>query len=161
MRRRSGLRPRVPVYLADYATAEDGTGIVHSSPAYGVDDFNSCQRYGLVDKYDEHPEPGAGQRRRTAARLPLFGGLYIWKANDAIIDALRERGALLADREDHAQLSALLAPQDAGDLPRHGAVVRRAWTKARPARSDALKLRDRASDRRLVIPEWGEARLPT
>ena len=31
-----------PVYLADYATADDGTGIVHSSPAYGVEDFNSC-----------------------------------------------------------------------------------------------------------------------
>jgi isoleucyl-tRNA synthetase len=33
-----------PVYLADYATADDGTGLVHSSPAYGVDDFNSCVR---------------------------------------------------------------------------------------------------------------------
>ena len=31
-----------PVYLADYATADDGTGLVHSSPAYGVEDFNSC-----------------------------------------------------------------------------------------------------------------------
>src|SRR4030095_9285273 len=37
-----GYRRLSPVYLADYATAEDGTGIVHSSPAYGLDDFNSC-----------------------------------------------------------------------------------------------------------------------
>ena len=36
-----------PVYLADYATADDGTGIVHSSPAYGVDDFNSCVAHGM------------------------------------------------------------------------------------------------------------------
>ena len=37
-----GYRRIAPVYLADYATAEDGTGIVHSSPAYGVEDFHSC-----------------------------------------------------------------------------------------------------------------------
>jgi isoleucyl-tRNA synthetase len=40
-----------PFYLADYATAEDGTGIVHSSPAYGLDDFNSCVAHGM--KYDD------------------------------------------------------------------------------------------------------------
>ena len=39
----AGYDRLAPVYLADYATAEDGTGIVHSSPAYGVDDFNSCR----------------------------------------------------------------------------------------------------------------------
>ena len=37
-----------PVYLADYATAEDGTGVVHSAPAYGLDDFNSCVSHGLA-----------------------------------------------------------------------------------------------------------------
>ncbi|MFI4927094.1 MAG: class I tRNA ligase family protein, partial [Burkholderiales bacterium] len=42
-----GYRRLSPVYLADYATAEDGTGIVHSSPAYGLDDFNSCVAHGM------------------------------------------------------------------------------------------------------------------
>jgi isoleucyl-tRNA synthetase len=32
------------VYLAEYATATDGTGLVHSSPAYGVEDFNCAWR---------------------------------------------------------------------------------------------------------------------
>ncbi|MFZ2298079.1 MAG: class I tRNA ligase family protein, partial [Aquabacterium sp.] len=36
----AGYRRLSPVYLADYATADDGTGIVHSSPAYGLEDFN-------------------------------------------------------------------------------------------------------------------------
>ena len=36
-----------PVYLGDYVTLEAGTGLVHSSPAYGVDDFLSCKRYGM------------------------------------------------------------------------------------------------------------------
>ena len=46
-----GYQRLSPVYLADYATASDGTGIVHSAPAYGVDDFNSCVAHGM--KYDD------------------------------------------------------------------------------------------------------------
>ncbi len=38
-----------PMYLADYVTLEAGTGIVHSSPAYGVEDFISCKKHGLDD----------------------------------------------------------------------------------------------------------------
>jgi isoleucyl-tRNA synthetase len=55
------------VYLADYATATDGTGIVHSSPAYGVDDFNSCVAHGM--KYDDILNPVQGNGR-YANRLP-------------------------------------------------------------------------------------------
>ncbi|MBX9834743.1 MAG: class I tRNA ligase family protein, partial [Burkholderiaceae bacterium] len=43
-----GYRRLSPVYLADYATASDGTGLVHSAPAYGVDDFNSCVAHGVA-----------------------------------------------------------------------------------------------------------------
>jgi isoleucyl-tRNA synthetase len=82
-----------PIYLADYATADDGTGIVHSSPAYGVDDFNSCVSHGM--KIDEilNPVQGSGV---YAPELPLFGGQFIWKAQQAIVDALRDAGRLLA-----------------------------------------------------------------
>ncbi|MGE5115886.1 MAG: isoleucine--tRNA ligase [Betaproteobacteria bacterium] len=83
-----------PVYLADYATAEDGTGIVHSSPAYGLDDFNSCVAHGL--HYDEILNPVQGNGS-YAADFPLFGGQNIWKAVPAIIEALRGAGRLLAD----------------------------------------------------------------
>ena len=38
-----------PVNLGDFVTLEQGTGIVHSSPAYGIDDFNTCRRYGMSD----------------------------------------------------------------------------------------------------------------
>ena len=43
-----GYKRFSPVFLADYATADDGTGIVHSSPAYGVEDFNSCVANGIA-----------------------------------------------------------------------------------------------------------------
>jgi isoleucyl-tRNA synthetase len=82
-----------PVYLADYATAEDGTGIVHSSPAYGVEDFNSCVAHGMA--YDDILNPVQGNGA-YAPELPLFGGQHIWKACPVIIDALREAGRLFA-----------------------------------------------------------------
>jgi len=88
-----GYERTSPVYLADYATAEDGTGIVHSSPAYGVEDFNSCRAHGLA--LDEILNPVQGNGSYDPA-LPLFGGQNIWKANAAIVEALRDAGRLLA-----------------------------------------------------------------
>ena len=82
-----------PVYLADYATADDGTGIVHSSPAYGLDDFNSCVAHGLKTEDILNPVQGHGS---YAADFPLFGGMNIWKAVPQIIDTLRDAGRLLA-----------------------------------------------------------------
>jgi isoleucyl-tRNA synthetase len=82
-----------PVYLADYATADDGTGLVHSSPAYGLEDFNSCVAHGLKTDDILNPVQGHGS---YAADFPLFGGQNIWKAVPAIIEALREAGRLFA-----------------------------------------------------------------
>ena len=89
----AGYDRLAPVYLADYATAEDGTGIVHSSPAYGVDDFISCTAHGM--KVDEilNPVQGYGS---YALDWPLFGGQNIWKAVPVVIDALRDAGRLFA-----------------------------------------------------------------
>ncbi|GAP33639.1 isoleucine--tRNA ligase [Piscinibacter sakaiensis] len=82
-----------PVYLADYATADDGTGIVHSSPAYGLDDFQSCVANGLAYDAILNPVQANGQ---YAADFPLFGGLSIWKAVPQVIEALRDAGRLFA-----------------------------------------------------------------
>jgi isoleucyl-tRNA synthetase len=82
-----------PIYLADYATAEDGTGIVHSAPAYGVEDFNSCVAHGMA--YDDILNPVQGNGV-YAPELPLFGNQQIWKACAVVIDALRDAGRLFA-----------------------------------------------------------------
>ena len=81
-----------PVFLADYATADDGTGIVHSAPAYGVDDFNSCMNNGMTREDILSPVQGNGV---YAPELPLFGGQHIWKATPVIIDALKLAGRLM------------------------------------------------------------------
>ena len=89
----AGYRRMSPVFLADYATADDGTGIVHSSPAYGVEDFNSCVANGIDLDDILNPVQGNG---RYVDELPLFGRLNIWKAAPLVIDALREAGRLFA-----------------------------------------------------------------
>jgi isoleucyl-tRNA synthetase len=81
-----------PVQLGDFVTLLAGTGIVHSSPAYGIDDFNTSRRYGLGD--DDILKP-VGPDGRFAADLPLFGGMKIWDANPQIVAKLDEVGALL------------------------------------------------------------------
>ena len=82
-----------PVYLGEYVTTESGTGIVHSAPAYGVEDFESCRRYGMKDEDILTPVMGDG---KFVSSLPLFGGLSIWDANAKIVKTLEEKGALLA-----------------------------------------------------------------
>ncbi|WP_017756876.1 isoleucine--tRNA ligase [Pseudacidovorax intermedius] len=88
-----GYRRVSPVYLADYATATDGTGLVHSSPAYGLDDFQSCVAHGMA--YDDilNPVQGNGVYEPD---FPIFGGQHIWKAVPHIIETLREAGRLMA-----------------------------------------------------------------
>ncbi|MBI2295185.1 MAG: isoleucine--tRNA ligase, partial [Betaproteobacteria bacterium] len=87
-----------PVYLGDYVALDTGTGIVHSAPAYGVEDFQSCRRYGMKDEESLAPVMGDG---KFAPDLPLFGGMTIWEANPKIVKTLEKRGALFAKDANH------------------------------------------------------------
>ncbi|MBB3191676.1 isoleucine--tRNA ligase [Halomonas cerina] len=83
-----------PVYLADYVAIDEGsTGIVHSAPAYGVDDFVTCRAHGMSFEEIESPVQGNGV---YVDDLPFFGGQMIWKANLQIVAKLDEVGALMA-----------------------------------------------------------------
>ncbi|MBP9831024.1 MAG: class I tRNA ligase family protein, partial [Polaromonas sp.] len=89
----AGYQRYSPIFLADYATADDGTGIVHSAPAYGVEDFNSCVANGISTDDILNPVQGNG---RYVDELPLFGGLNIWKACERIIEVLGTSNRLMA-----------------------------------------------------------------
>jgi isoleucyl-tRNA synthetase len=89
----AGYQRTAPVFLADYVGESDGTGIVHSAPAYGVDDFNSCMANGM--KYTDILNPVQGNGA-YAADFPLFGGQHIWKAVPVILEALQNAGRLMA-----------------------------------------------------------------
>ncbi len=74
--------------LADYVTTDQGTGVVHTAPAHGADDFYTGARYGLsqVCEVDD-----AGRMHG----LPDYEGLTVFEANEPIIALLARRGALL------------------------------------------------------------------
>ena len=78
-----------PVVLGDHVTLDSGTGLVHTAPAHGVEDFAVGLRYRLpVD----NPVDDDG---RFFQKIPLVGGLTVWQANDVVFQALKDHQRLL------------------------------------------------------------------
>ena len=86
----------VPILLGDHVTTEDGTGAVHTAPGHGVEDFAVGQQYGIVAATPANVLNPVGANGVYLPGTPIFEGQHIWKANDAIVELLRERGVLLA-----------------------------------------------------------------
>ena len=83
----------IPIVLGDHVSAEEGTGAVHTAPGHGIEDFDVGKRYGLTALNPVGP---------NGVYLPdteIFAGQFIWKANPAIVDLLRDRGVLLSAEE--------------------------------------------------------------
>ena len=83
---------------ADYVTADQGTGAVHTSPAHGVDDFDTGKRYHLPEiQYVDN----AGRQRHTGRNgggdiAQPYEDLTVFKSNAPIIELLKEKNALLS-----------------------------------------------------------------
>ena len=84
---------QVPGILADYVTLDQGSGIVHTAPGHGADDFYSGQKYGL-EVYAPIDDRG-----RYLEGLPEYKGKDVFSANPIIVKLLADRGALLAHHE--------------------------------------------------------------
>ena len=87
-----GYARTAPIICADYVALDTGTGVVHSAPAYGEEDFKSCKAYGFTDDEMINPVMADG---KYISSLPLFGGLSIWQANPLIVQALEQAGNVL------------------------------------------------------------------
>ena len=151
-----GLRFRHPLYardsmgvLADYVTLDTGTGVVHTAPGHGSDDFHTGVRYGL-----EIYAPVGGDGR-FIEEVERFAGLTVFEANPKV-----ERGACRAragsGRAERVRplLPALLALPQPGDLPGHVAVVHRDGRHG-PARQGRRGNGQGASG----CPPWGGERM--
>ncbi len=99
-RKLEGLKARHPfidrdslIILGDHVTLESGTGAVHTAPGHGQDDYEAGLRYGL-DVYAPVDDKG-----RFTKEADGFAGEQVFKANKAIIELLRNKGALLADEK--------------------------------------------------------------
>ncbi|HEX3818723.1 MAG TPA: isoleucine--tRNA ligase [Candidatus Sulfotelmatobacter sp.] len=83
--------------LADYVTMDTGTGVVHTAPSHGAEDFITGMKYGL-DATSNVDEKGILRNG-----LPEYDGQYVFKANPLIVELLRSRGALLhSDKLEHS-----------------------------------------------------------
>src|SRR5581483_1457189 len=80
----------VPIVLADYVTLESGTGLVHTAPGHGQEDYETGLRYGLdvLAPVDE--------RGRFTDAVPEWAGERVFDADAKIVAHLRHAGALLA-----------------------------------------------------------------
>ncbi|YCH21184.1 isoleucine--tRNA ligase [Pseudomonas sp. D1-3] len=144
-----------PLYLADYVELGAGTGIVHSAPAYGEDDFQSCKRYGMSNDEILNPVQSNGV---YVDSLPFFGGQFIWKATPAIIAKLEEVGALLK----HATISHSYMHCWRHKTP----LIYRATAQwfvgmdTKPKEGGTLRERSLAAiEDTKFVPAWGQARL--
>jgi len=83
--------------LAEYVTMDTGTGVVHTAPSHGAEDFITGVKYGL-DATSNVDEKGILRNG-----LPEYNGKRVWEANQPIMDLLKSRGALLhAEKTEHS-----------------------------------------------------------
>lgn len=80
---------QVPFVLGEHVTTDSGTGCVHTAPGHGVDDFLVGQRYGL-EVYNPVGDNGVYKDD-----TPMFAGQHVMKANDAIVEAIKDAGHLV------------------------------------------------------------------
>jgi len=83
--------------LAEYVTMDTGTGVVHTAPSHGAEDFATGVKYGL------DPTSHVDEKGIMRDGLPEYDGKRVWDANQPIIDLLKQRGALLhAEKTEHS-----------------------------------------------------------
>jgi isoleucyl-tRNA synthetase len=81
------------VVLADYVTVEDGTGLVHQSPAFGADDLEVCRKYNLPVVNPVNPD---GHFQKD---VPLVGGVFFKESDKTLIKDLKSRGLLFKNTQ--------------------------------------------------------------
>jgi isoleucyl-tRNA synthetase len=143
---------QVPVILGDHVTLEAGTGLVHTAPGHGLDDYVVGHRYGLTV---DNPVGGDG---RFYASTELVGGMSVWEANPVVIQTLADRGVLLAQ----ARLQHSYPHCWRHKTPIIFRATKQWFIGMETVGKDGDTLRTRAQtavDQTQFFPSWGRARL--
>ena len=155
--------------LADYVTMDTGTGVVHTAPSHGAEDFITGMKYGL-DATSNVDEKGILRNG-----LPEYEGKRVWDANQPIIDLLKSRGALLhSETTEHSYphcwrchnpvifrateqwfISMETPMPDAGAHPSSAPLAKRASTNHGTLRTRTLEEIKKVK----WDPAWGEERM--
>ena len=144
-------RRRILGVVADYVTMDTGTGVVHTAPSHGAEDFATGVRYKLDPTCDVD---AAG---RIHNGLPEYDGLQVFKANQPIVELLKTRGALLHEEKlEHSYPHCWRC---------HNPVIFRAteqWFISMETAMEGGTFRIRALDEIKKVkwdPAWGEERI--
>lgn len=81
----------IPILLGEHVTTEAGTGLVHTAPAHGLDDYFVCLRYG-IKLYNPVNSEG-----RYNSDMPRLAGMTVWEGNSHVIDWVAEEDKLLSN----------------------------------------------------------------
>jgi len=146
------LEKSVPIICGDHVTTETGTGLVHTAPAHGLDDYIVGMKYSLPV---ENPVDAKG---RFKNEIQYFSGLTVWEANPKVIDILKNKNLLV-----HEENFIHSYPH----CWRHRApIIFRATSQwfigMEHKSSDNVSLRElakKAVTRTKFYPEWGKKRL--
>jgi isoleucyl-tRNA synthetase len=152
--------------LADYVTMDTGTGVVHTAPSHGAEDFATGVKYGL-DATSNVDEKGILRNG-----LPEYNGKRVWEANQPIIDLLKSRGALLhSEKTEHSYPHCWRCHNPvifrateqwfiSMETPMPGAVGRRGSGDSRDSENGTLRTRTLEAIKHVKWdPAWGEERL--
>ncbi len=146
------LNRPVMIILGDHVTTEAGTGLVHTAPAHGLDDYAVGMRYGL------HVDQLVGDDGKFYSKVKHLAGLSIWDSNKVVIETLQASGNLMASsRLNHSYPHC---------WRHHTPVIFRAthqWFVGMNAQDAVgISLREyanKAVDATEFFPAWGRARL--
>jgi isoleucyl-tRNA synthetase len=141
----------VPMICGDHVTLDAGTGMVHTAPAHGLED------YAVGGKYQLPVDCPVGPDGKFFEKIPLVGGQSIWAANKTVVETLETNGALLCN---------IKLQHSYPHCWRHKTpIIFRAthqWFIGMEVKKQGEALRDhamRAVDATQFFPSWGRARL--
>ena len=81
----------IPVLLGDHVTLDAGTGMVHTAPDHGLEDFAVCNKYGISTI---NPMDDKGVFRES---VELFAGIHVYKVDGKVIETVKANGNLLSE----------------------------------------------------------------
>ena len=146
------IEREIQILNGDHVTTDAGTGLVHTAPAHGLEDFIVCKQYG-IELYNPVNAEG-----RYIAEVPRVAGLTVWEANPVIIEWLSENSRLLANQKiehSYAHCWRHKTPLIYRATGQWFIGMDKAGANGKTLRNNALK----AVDDTEFFPAWGRARL--
>jgi len=148
----------VPLICGEHVTADSGTGLVHTAPAHGLDDYFVGQKYNLPT---DNP---VGDDGKFLATVPPVGevtlaGVFVWKANDIVLQSLEASGHLLCLKKvqhSYPHCWRHKTPIIFRSTPQWFIGLAQ---KAQDSNVSLRELANKAVDETTFFPSWGRARL--